>query len=93
MHRGSLMEDAFRSLAHLGPVLKARLSVTFVNEQGLRCGAVRSLFLPSVEASSATKAAVFVSVHLLLCAGACSAQNQSGLLALPLGSCDTECWP
>lgn len=38
VHRGSLMEDAFRSLAHLGPALKARLSVTFVNEQGLRCG-------------------------------------------------------
>ena len=29
------MEDSFRGLSHLGPLLKARLSVTFVNEQGL----------------------------------------------------------
>ena len=35
--RANLMEDSFRGLSHLGSALKARLSITFVNEQGLRC--------------------------------------------------------
>ena len=34
--RATLMEDSFRGLSHLGSAMKARLSITFVNEQGLR---------------------------------------------------------
>ena len=32
--RQSLLEDAYRALSHLGPALKARLSVSFVNSAG-----------------------------------------------------------
>ncbi|GAX84732.1 hypothetical protein CEUSTIGMA_g12154.t1 [Chlamydomonas eustigma] len=35
VHRTTLLEDSYRCLSHLGPELKARLEVTFVNEQGL----------------------------------------------------------
>lgn len=34
IRRQSLLEDAYRSLSHLGPALKARLSVSFVNQAG-----------------------------------------------------------
>ena len=44
VRRSTLMEDAFRALAGMGPALKARLIVTFVNEQGLRCVGGTSAF-------------------------------------------------
>jgi hypothetical protein len=34
IRRQTLLEDAYRSMAHLGPALKARLSVSFVNQAG-----------------------------------------------------------
>jgi hypothetical protein len=35
VRRASLMDDAYRALSGAGPGLRARLSVTFVNDQGL----------------------------------------------------------
>lgn len=38
IRRATLMEDAFVAFAGMGSALKARLIITFVNEQGLRWG-------------------------------------------------------
>ena len=43
IRRAQLMDDAYRGLAGMGRDLRARLSVTFVNEAGLRCAAQCSL--------------------------------------------------